>query len=150
MKILILGLGNDILGDDAVGILAAREIASRLADRPEIDVVETSMHGVALLEFFIGYDRAIIIDAIHSGKHQPGTIIEIKTSDLKPVISPSPHYAGIPEMFAIAEQLGLEFPSYIQIVALEVEDPYTIGADMTDSVQNALPDLITKVLSMVH
>jgi hydrogenase maturation protease len=148
MKTLILGLGNDLLGDDAVGILAARELAVRLEGRTDVDVVESPLHGVALLEHFIGYDRAIIIDAIRTGTRPPGSIIEIDPDDLKPAKSASPHYAGIPELFAIAKELELEFPKEVRIIAIEVEDPYTIGGEMTEKVRLALPELLRRVEEM--
>jgi hydrogenase maturation protease len=148
MKTLILGLGNDLLADDAVGILAARSLAVTLHDRPDIDIVETAMHGVALLEFFIGYDRAIILDAIKTGEHPVGTIIELAPSDLRPVISPSPHYTGIPELFRIADELSLSFPREIVILAMEVADPYTIGGEISPTVSAAIPNLIARAASL--
>jgi hydrogenase maturation protease len=149
MKTLILGLGNDILGDDALGIIASRELARILSDRNDIDVVESSLHGVALLETFLGYDRAIVIDAIKTGDHEPGTILMMDSSELRPVYSPSPHYAGLPELFEIANILELEFPTEVKIVAMEVVDPYTVGADLSEPVKKALPLLIEKVAALV-
>ena len=105
MKTLVLGLGNDILADDAVGILAARALKERLGD--VADVQETSWHGVALLELFIGYERAILIDAVMTGKHAPGTLIEINPDELAPIQGASPHFTGLPEMIAMAKELEL-------------------------------------------
>ena len=48
MKTRIIGLGNTILSDDGVGIYAARELRSRLADAGllnTVDVVETETAG---------------------------------------------------------------------------------------------------------
>ena len=98
MKTLVLGLGNDILADDAVGVLAARALRDELAGRA--DVVETAMHGLALLDHFLGYERAILLDAIQTGKQPPGTIIELGVADLSPIATPSPHFTGLPEMTA--------------------------------------------------
>jgi hydrogenase maturation protease len=72
VKILILGLGNELLSDDAVGILAARVLKERLGDKA--DVVESSLSGMALLDLLVGYERAILIDAVKTGRTPPGTI----------------------------------------------------------------------------
>lgn len=143
METLILGLGNELLSDDAVGILAARTLKERLKDKA--DVVETSLSGMALLEFFIGYKRAIIIDAVKTGRCPPGMIYELHPEDLGAVAAPSPHYAGLPELIATAQALKLDFPQEIKIFALEVEDPYTIGKELSAPVQQALERLIRRV-----
>lgn len=143
MKTLILGLGNELLGDDAVGVVAARMLKERLKDRA--DVVESSLSGMALLDLFIGYERAIIIDAVKTGRNPPGTISEMSPADLRAAIAPSPHYAGLPELLTTAHQLQLNFPKEIKIFALEVEDPYTIGAELSKPVRQALERLVQRV-----
>lgn len=148
MKTLVLGLGNDILADDAVGILAARALQTRLAD--VADVQETAWHGVALLEVFIGYERAILMDAVMTGKHAPGTIIEINPDELAPVQGASPHFTGLPEMIAMAKELDLEFPKNFRIFAVEVADPHTVGGEMTPAVRDAIPALCERVCAALN
>ncbi len=143
MKILILGLGNELLGDDAVGILAARALKERLRDKA--DVVESALSGMALLDLFIGYERAIIIDAVQTRRAPPGTIHELSPADLGAVAAPSPHYAGLPELIATAQALKLDFPKEIKIFAMEVADPHTIGSTLTPEVAQALGDLVQRV-----
>lgn len=146
-KILVLGLGNELLSDDAVGILAARALKEKLGERA--DVVESALSGMALLEFLVGYEKAIVIDAVKTGKGPPGTIYELSPSDLSAVLAPSPHYAGLPELIATAQALQLDFPKEIEIFAIEVEDPYTIGEKLSPAVAHALPKLIQRVEEQV-
>ncbi|MHB9025303.1 MAG: hydrogenase maturation protease [Armatimonadota bacterium] len=148
MKILVLGLGNELISDDGAGLLAARALCPELQGQAE--VIECSLSGLALLEVLMDYDRAIILDATATGKHPPGTIIELFPGDLGIVISPSPHYAGLPEMLALAKQLNVDFPGEIAIFALEVADPYTIGGGLSEKVQEALPHLCALVRERVH
>ncbi len=143
MKLLVLGLGNELLSDDAVGILAARVLKERLRDKAE--VVESSLSGMALLDLLIGYERAILIDAVKTGRTPPGTISELSPADLGAVAAPSPHYAGLPELIATAQALNLNFPKEIKIFAIEVEDPYTIGRGLSPTVAQALGKLIPLV-----
>ena len=53
MKTLVLGLGNELLSDDGVGILAVRRLKETY--KGQADIVETSLHGLALLDLFIGH-----------------------------------------------------------------------------------------------
>ncbi len=148
MKTLVLGLGNELMGDDGVGIVAARVLSRELRGRA--DVIGGSLHGVALLDIFVGYDRAIVIDAICTGQYPPGTILEINPADLRPVEVPSPHFTGLPEMFRLAEEMGLPFPKEVRIMAMEVADPFTVGGEMTPAVRKALTKLIAGVKACVQ
>ncbi|MDH4157607.1 MAG: hydrogenase maturation protease [candidate division Zixibacteria bacterium] len=142
-KPLVLGLGNDLLGDDGIGILAARELTRELDGAA--DVAETGLHGVALLDLLIGYDRAVIIDAINTGRCPAGTILELGPEDFKPVSGPSPHYTGLPELISLAKQLHLEFPGDIKVFAVESSETQTVGAPMSAPVAAALSEVVERV-----
>jgi len=148
MKTLVLGLGNDLLGDDAVGIEAARRLRREVGE--SADVVESSQHGLALIDCMLGYNRMIILDAITTGKHPPGTVLSIEPDELTSVPGPSPHYSGLPEITALAGQLRLGFPSDIRIIAVEILDRTQIGHSLSPAVATALPELIDKVKAILQ
>jgi len=70
-KTLVLGLGNSILTDDGVGCFVARELEGRLSYKG-VEIMESSVGGLGLLDLLAGYDKAIIIDAIHTEEGKPG------------------------------------------------------------------------------
>lgn len=140
--VLLLALGNDLLGDDGVGLLAARSLKEEF--NGEIDVIETSEAGLALMEMMEGYRRALLLDAVMTGRCPAGTVLEFTPSDFQKVIAPSPHYAGIPEVLDLAKRLEISFPEDLRILALEVEEPYEFSEELTPSVEKALPALIDK------
>ena len=146
---LILGLGNDLLADDGAGILVAEKLGQILKGKPGITVESTAMHGIALLDLFIGYHQAILIDAIKTGENKPGSIHQIDPDNLRPVAVPSPHFTGLPEMLVVARELGLDFPENFRIVAIEVENTETIGGEMTEAVKRAIPEVCQLVLGML-
>lgn len=140
-KNLVLAFGNDILCDDAVGLHCARQLRS-LFTETELDVVESSEAGLVLMEYLEGYENALLIDAIRTEKVKPGTLLHFTRDDFRKVIAPSPHYAGLPEVFATAERLDLKMPSEIAVVAMEVENPFDFGEELTPVVQAALPEFV--------
>ena len=73
MKTLVLGIGNDILGDDGVGIHIARAIARRVSAK-DAKVEETAAAGLSLLELIKGYERLIVADAILTNNTEVGKI----------------------------------------------------------------------------
>jgi hydrogenase maturation protease len=143
MRTLVLGLGNDLLADDAIGVLAVRGLEPRLAGRA--DVLASPLHGLALLDVLAGYDRALILDAACTGRHPVGTVFEIDPAALVPVPTPSPHFAGLPELLELARRLELPFPRQFRIFAVEVRDPVTVGGAMTPEVRRALSELCDRV-----
>ena len=148
MKILVLGLGNELLSDDGVGVLAARALREELGG--SADVVDTSLSGLALLDFFDGYDKAILIDAVQTKRCPPGTVTELTPADLSAVVAPSPHYAGLPELLDLAGRLEMDFPDEIRIFAVEVVDPHTIGGAVSDPVRRSVGEVAERVRSQVR
>jgi hydrogenase maturation protease len=142
LRTIVLAMGNDILGDDAVGLLAARRLRKEIDE--EVDIVESSEAGFALMELMEGYDRALILDSIKTGRHSPGTVVEFKTADFRRVIAPSPHYAGLPEILDMASRLGISFPKDIRILAMEVDDPFRISEEISVAVRVNLPDFVER------
>jgi hydrogenase maturation protease len=136
---LVIGLGNEYAGDDAVGILAARALKAELAG--VADVAESAASGLALLEDFAGYDRAIVIDAILTGRHPPGSIVEMSLTDLGPMVAPSTHQAGMPELAVVAGRLGLKFPAQTWVLAVEVAAPPAFGEPLSEAVAAAIGPL---------
>jgi hydrogenase maturation protease len=114
------------------------------------DVVESSASGLALIEILAGYDRAVIVDAILTGRVPPGTITKMGMADVGRVLAPSTHQAGLPELAAVASRLGLGFPSETVVFAVEVVDPYTLGVGLSEPVAAALEELIGRVRKRVR
>jgi hydrogenase maturation protease len=144
----ILGMGNDILCDDAVGLLAARALKAELGSL--VDVVETSEAGLALIELLEGYDSALILDAIKTDSVPVGTILEYTPDDFQKIVAPSPHYAGLPEVLEMAKRLQLKFPHTIRVLALEVESPFEIHEGLTEAVAKVLPDFISRAKEVLR
>ena len=147
MRSLVLGLGNELAADDAVGLLVARAVREHVAGAA--DVIESSASGMALIEIFAGYDRAVVIDSIQTGRNPPGTITELGLEDIGRVVAPSLHHAGLPEMAAVADRLGLTFPSETRVLAIEVLDPYTLGGAVSAPVAAAVDELAWRVRAQV-
>lgn len=148
MRTLVLGLGNELAADDAVGLLAVRAVSEDVAGAA--DVVESSASGMALIELFAGYDRALVVDAIRTGRNPPGTIAELGLDEVGPVLAPSLHHAGLPEMAAVARRLGLRFPSEMYVLAVEVLDPYTIGGTISPPVAGAVDEVAQRLRARIE
>lgn len=149
MKILVLGLGNPILGDDSAGLRVAELVRQRLpADSPvEVDV--DYWGGLRLMERLVGYDRAVIIDAICTGTHPAGTILHLGPDDLPTQHSASAHDVNLPTALRLAATMGMIVPGEIRIVAIEAEQVLDFSEECSPAVAAAVPLAADLVLERV-
>jgi hydrogenase maturation protease len=143
--ILLLGLGNDILTDDAVGLIMVRQLARDLAGRPEFEIKETMEMGLALLDFMVGYQAVVLVDSIQTGRQPPGTLHVVDPAGLKSLTGRTPHFLGVGETLALGRELGLAMPALVRIYAIEVEDPFTLGTELTPALRSAWPSLVDRI-----
>ncbi|HOY60761.1 MAG TPA: hydrogenase maturation protease, partial [Verrucomicrobiota bacterium] len=106
-RILVLGLGNDILCDDAIGLRVVREVRRQLRPDEEIDVEETEEMGLCLLDYISGYRGLVLVDSIQRGTISAGEVHEIRADDLRTLSNSAPHFLGIGETLALGRELGL-------------------------------------------
>jgi len=136
-SVRLLGLGNEILADDAFGILVAREVQRRCG--PAVDVVTSSESGFNLIDKLLGASSLLVVDTILTGEAVPGTIHVFEEDRMRPVPGQSPHFIGLFEVLAVARALGLAVPREVTIVAVEAADCFTVGGPMLPEVMAAIP-----------
>lgn len=135
MALVILGLGNDLLGDDGIGLLAAESLRGR--EGPGVTVRTSVQAGLYLLEPLQGFEDAIVVDSV-LGDH-PGTVRELRGSELHEVSVPSAHYVGLPEALALARASGLNVPRRLRIFGVEIDVAQQIGAPPSAAALASIP-----------
>jgi hydrogenase maturation protease len=142
--IRIIGIGNAMRGDDAVGLLAARRLQEALGDRDE--VIEADGVGVELLELMKGAQMALLIDSVRSGR-TPGTIHRLDAS-IDPVasepFSSSTHAIGVAEAVELARVLGV-LPATVIIYGVEAGN-VEAGRPLSPPVAKALDEVVGLVI----
>ncbi len=157
MKTLILGLGNDLYGDDGIGL----HIIKRLKDNPSLletgaagggqpDLQPCCLTGLAILDEIVGYDNLIIIDTIKREKPVTGRIRIMGEGDIRHIPGPSPHYVSLPQMIEIGRRLGLKVPGTIKIIAVEAKNIYNMGESLTPEMEKAIPDILSRLKSILR
>jgi hydrogenase maturation protease len=137
-RVLVLGLGNDLLGDDAVGLHVARAVSARLSGVADCVVRETMEMGLALLDEIVGCEHLLLVDSIETGSAPPGHVHEFDIDSLAGRRIAAPHFVGIVETLALGRTLGLAMPSDVQVFAIEVKDAFTLSVTLTPEVQRAV------------
>ncbi len=148
-RIRLLGLGNEILADDAFGILVAREVEHLFPRR--IEVVCSSAAGFNLTDDLLGAAHLVVVDTIVTGNAAPGTIhVQAFTGDQVPAApSVAPHFLGLFEVLAVANHLHLDVPRELTVIAVEAADCATIGGPMHPGVRSAIPGVVDLVGKLI-
>jgi hydrogenase maturation protease len=149
-KTLVLGLGNPILSDDGAGPAVARVLEGKLDPRVAT-IAEASLGGLNLLDLLVGYDRAIIIDAIKTVDGKAGQIYRLDPSVLANTrYAASVHDVNLATALELGKKLGLALPGEIVIFAIEVEDTGTFSEECTPAVAAAIPVCAAMIISELN
>ncbi len=146
-KVLVVGIGNPVRGDDAIGAAVAKALAGRLPDNVAIRTRAGDM--LALIDDWDGFDALICIDAaVPMGT--PGRIHRIDPKD-EP-LPRDPVYASS-HAFGVAEAIGLgqalnSAPRNIVVFAIEGAS-FERGAPMTPEVAAAIDEVADRVVAEV-
>lgn len=147
-RLLILGLGNTLLCDDGVGIYISREIEALLSesDKQLVSVKEASVGGLELLDYLSGYDEAVIVDAVLTGKKSPGTILTFKVEDLQGGSAMSRHHVSPVHALELGRQLGMNLPEKIRFYGIEVSDTRTFKEACLPELTEKIPQLARDIM----
>jgi hydrogenase maturation protease len=154
--ILVAGIGNIFLGDDAFGV----EVVRRLAERKLPETVRVSDFGIRGFDLAYalqdGYETTILVDACPHGE-APGTLYVIEP-DLKVQDDPEAPQAVVEahamnpmNVLRMARAMNIE----VKNVLLVGCEPETLGGEegqmgLSASVQAALEDAVTLVESVIR
>lgn len=149
-RVLVLGLGNYLLTDDAIGLEVVRRVRAWLDSAEPIAVEETVEMGVALLDHMAGYHAVVLVDAVQTGRMAPGFVHELAAEQLSVLPGASPHFLGVGEVLALGRVLGYAMPERVEIFAIEVSDPFTMGTQMTEALAAVVEPVAQRVLAQAR
>ncbi|MBP8260972.1 MAG: hydrogenase maturation protease [Verrucomicrobia bacterium] len=149
-QILVLGLGNSLMRDDAAGLEAARRVRPACRRLPSVIVSETEEMGLSLLDVMAGYRGVILVDAVCTRRQGVGKLWEQTDRDLASVPEFSPHFLGVGEVLRLGRALGMAMPGEVRILGIEVADPWTVGHGLTPMVEAAIPRAAARILAWLE
>jgi hydrogenase maturation protease len=142
-QILVIGVGNDYGGDDAVGRIVARELKSIEGDK--VRVMEESGEGVALVEAWKGADVVFVVDATHSGG-VAGTIYRFD-AESQPI--PSRLFCYSTHAFSVAEAIELaramdQLPGKLIVYGIEGRN-FESGVELSMEAEASIGEVIRRI-----
>ena len=147
MRTIIVGIGNPIRSDDAVGLVVARILRERLAGTEGIDVAELWAGGLRLVEAMAGYDRAVVIDAMATGDKPPGSVRRLTLADLGAARNLTcAHDTSLPTALELWRRSSVPVPEDIAIWGIEGKDMLTLSEQLSQPVDEAVPVVAAAIL----
>ncbi len=147
-KIIVIGVGNLLLGDDGVGIHAVNELKKE-SFTSLCKLIDGGTAGIDLLYWLADAGYAIIADCMDAGA-APGTIFRLPAEELDLNSSGqmiSIHDINLIEVLCIAKMLGKLPPTVIYGVQPE---NISFNASLSPAVQKSLPRLVQLIKQEIN
>lgn len=141
--IAVLGVGNILLSDDGVGVLALEKFGEMYSVPKKVSLIDGGTGGLSLVSVFEGKSLVIMLDAVSADK-EPGTLLRFKGSDLdleemQSVRIESLHDIGMSELLALAA-LGGESADVV-LIGMEPESLQP-GTELSEVVESKVLDMV--------
>ncbi|MBN2008741.1 HyaD/HybD family hydrogenase maturation endopeptidase [candidate division KSB1 bacterium] len=149
-KTIILGVGNELMSDEGVGVHVAREMMTRKLPAG-VEVIEGGTDGFGLLNIITDADRLIVIDTLKGGS-KPGTIYQFHIEDApatSDMFKTSIHQIGILEVIHLSGLIGKT--PYTTVIGVE-PGSIAMGMELSDEVRQKVPrviEIVEKVVSVI-
>ena len=150
MKTIVLGVGNQILGDDGVGIHVTNVLKKQIKN-PNITIDDAITGGMNLLELLLGYDKAIIVDAVKTDKGENGEVKRIPLDNFSTMHSCNPHDVSLIEAIEVARKMGENrIPKEIIVIGIMMKQiPCEFGEKLSENIATAVPKAVEMTLNEI-
>jgi hydrogenase maturation protease len=145
-RVLVLGIGNLLMGDEGVGVHAIRTLEG--AGLPEdVTIIDGGTGGFHLLSYFSDYDPLILIDATMDG--QPAGTVSVleprRASDFPRALTA--HDIGLRDLIEAAVLTG-PLPR-IWLVTVSIPEMQPMQARLSPALADSLPAVVERVVGLV-
>jgi hydrogenase maturation protease len=157
---LVVGLGNPLLGDDGVGWLVVETVEAAVegghgerVDRRGLAFDCLAVGGLALMERLVGVRRAILVDAVVTGRDPAGTVRRLDLSAIpgrEASHLDSAHDVTLVTALEAGRGLGASLPEDVDIVTIEAVRVGEFTEALTPAVAAAIPEAAERVLALLE
>ncbi len=157
IDVLVLGLGNVLLGDDGLGAEAVARIERNYRIPPGVRLEDGGTLGLSLLGLLAESGRVILVDAVRTGS-PPGTLVRIDGEDVMDAVRErlSPHQIGVADLLDAARLIDC-YPTMVTLLGLAPESIHlsvvrsnTINANLDELVEAVVREVRSFGYEMVH
>jgi len=154
LKTAILGFGNPVRSDDAIGVYVVNELQKHLGQKDNISLFDMGTSAFEILFKLKGHGRIIIIDGVINSGEPDGTLFCLPSSEINASIQEDPllflHGMKWDQALSYARKMmGKDFPEdNIQVYLVAISE-IKINMELSDVVKKAGDKLIHTILNVV-
>lgn len=150
-RTVVIGLGNPVRADDSVGLAVIRELREQLTGTEGVELVELWAGGLRLVEAMVGFDRAVVVDAMCTGQVAPGTFRRLALGDLGATRTTTcSHDTSLPTALEMWKRMEAPVPEDLTIWGIEIQDTETFSEGLSNPVARAVPRVAAAILAELH
>jgi hydrogenase maturation protease len=151
MNVLVLGVGNILLSDEAIGVRVIEALEKKYAFSGQVEIVDGGTAGMELLEFIADRDHVIIVDAVLTGG-EPGDVTLLRDNQVPTFFNNkvSPHQLGLSDLLSALKFTG-ESPKALTLVGVVPQsvEPFVgltpLITDKSSQLQTMVIDELTRI-----
>jgi len=146
-RIVVLGVGNELMKDDGIGVHLARALAKENLTAP-VEMIE----GATILDCLPGGEpisKLVVVDAVCGGG-EPGAIYRFTPDQIEAEanLMTSVHQLGLLDSLKMSEMAGIK-PRETVIIGVEPKE-IAWGMELSPEIQGRLPEVMRLVLKEVN
>jgi hydrogenase maturation protease len=147
--VLVLGLGNVLLGDDGLGAAAVARLEQNYRVPAGVRLEDGGTLGLSLLGLIAESDHVILVDAIQADS-PAGTLIRLEGADVSDAVRDrlSPHQIGVADLLEAARLIE-SYPATVILLGL-VPDSIDLAVARSSAVTDRLDELVAAVVREVQ
>jgi hydrogenase maturation protease len=146
IKVLVLGVGNLLLGDEGIGVHAVKKLEAEYEFPPAVRLMDGGTLGISLMEYIEDCAYLIVIDAVRGG-HAPGSVYRLEDEGLRGSLglSDSMHQLDLVDTLIMCEMAGGKRPKAV-VFGLEPENISALSLELTPAAQAGQEKICSAVL----
>ncbi|MFY0255519.1 hydrogenase maturation protease [Chitinophaga sp. 30R24] len=151
IKTAILGFGNPVRSDDAIGVYVANELQQKLTDREDVCIFDMGTSAFEVLFKLKGHHRIILVDGVINSGEPDGTLFRLPADEIQAQIQHDPllflHGMKWDQALSYAKKMmGDEFPAgHIQVYLIAISE-IKIDMNLGNIVKSAGDKLVATIL----
>ena len=149
IDVLVLGLGNVLLGDDGLGAAAVARLERNYRVPAGVHLEDGGTLGLSLLGLLAEAQHVILVDAV-AAESPPGTLIRLDGVDVSDAVRDrlSPHQIGVADLLEAARLIE-SYPATVTLLGL-VPDSIDLAVARSSAVADRLDELVAAIVREVQ
>jgi len=147
MRTLLLGLGNDLRGDDAVGLHVVDYVRSLNIASSDVSLERTLASGIHLLSYFPEYEKVCIVDSVQVKDEDIGKLWKVSPEELKRCgfSMRVTHGIGIHALLDIVRLIGYTNPREVKLFLIGIKKMNDYYYDCEDDISSLMRSIVPEV-----